>query len=46
MGLFRKDYVATVAFNLRPRRGPYGGGNQWASQLSTYLRRCSRAHLG
>jgi len=40
MGLFRKDYVATVAFNLRPRRGPYGGGNQWASQLSTYLRRC------
>lgn len=29
----------TVAFNLRPRRGPYGGGNQWAAQLASYLRR-------
>ena len=29
----------TVAFNMLPRRGPFGGGNQWLSQLSTYLRR-------
>ena len=40
MGLFRDKRVATVAFNLRPRSGPYGGGNQWADQLSTYLHRC------
>ena len=31
---------ATVAFNLRPRSGPFGGGNQWVAQLSDYLRRC------
>lgn len=31
--------VATIAFNVRPRRGPYGGANQWASQLVTALRR-------
>lgn len=31
---------ATVAFNLRPRSGPFGGGNQWVTQLSGYLRRC------
>jgi glycosyltransferase involved in cell wall biosynthesis len=30
--------VATVAFNMTPRRGPYGGGNQWLSQLSSYLK--------
>jgi len=40
MSLFRNKKTATVAFNLRPRRGPYGGGNQWAAQLSSYLRRC------
>jgi glycosyltransferase involved in cell wall biosynthesis len=40
MGFFRNNKVATVAFNLRPRSGPYGGGNQWAAQLSSYLRRC------
>jgi glycosyltransferase involved in cell wall biosynthesis len=32
--------VATVAFNMRPRSGPYGGGNQWLNQLSGYLKRC------
>jgi glycosyltransferase involved in cell wall biosynthesis len=32
--------VATVAFNLRPRNGPFGGGNQWVSQLASYLQRC------
>jgi glycosyltransferase involved in cell wall biosynthesis len=31
---------ATVAFNMRPRRGPFGGGNQWLRQVSTYLGRC------
>ena len=35
--------VARIAFNMRPRRGPYGGGNQWLNQLSTYLARCGYA---
>jgi glycosyltransferase involved in cell wall biosynthesis len=32
---FRKTAppVATVAFNMRPVRGPYGGGNQWLTQM-------------
>jgi Glycosyltransferase len=30
----------TVAFNMRPRRGPFGGGNQWLRQVSAYLGRC------
>lgn len=38
--IFRQQSVATVALNLRPRRGPFGGGNQWAAQVSAYLRRC------
>ena len=40
MAFIHSNKVATVAFNLRPRSGPYGGGNQWAEQLSSYLRRC------
>lgn len=31
---------ATVAFNMRWRRGPYGGGNQWLGQVGPYLERC------
>ncbi|MBE2205390.1 MAG: glycosyltransferase family 4 protein [Chthoniobacterales bacterium] len=31
---------ATVAFNMRWRRGPYGGGNQWLGQVAPYLERC------
>jgi len=39
-GIFtRKEPVATVAFNVRPRSGPYGGANQWATQLTAALRR-------
>jgi glycosyltransferase involved in cell wall biosynthesis len=34
----RRHPVATVAFNMIPRRGPYGGGNQWLNQLSSYLK--------
>ena len=30
----------TVAFNMRWRRGPYGGGNQWLGQIAPYLERC------
>jgi hypothetical protein len=41
--LRRERPVATVAFNMIPRRGPYGGGNQWLNQLSTCLRRCGYA---
>jgi glycosyltransferase involved in cell wall biosynthesis len=29
--------AATVALNLRPRRGSWGGANQWASQLARFL---------
>jgi hypothetical protein len=35
--------VATVAFNMLPRSGPYGGGNQWLNQLSAHLKRCGYA---
>jgi glycosyltransferase involved in cell wall biosynthesis len=30
----------TVAFNMKWRRGPYGGGNQWLGQVASYLSRC------
>ena len=36
--LRRRKPVATVAFNMIPRRGPYGGGNQWLNQLASYLK--------
>lgn len=39
MSLFGKRPVATVALNVRPRSGPYGGANQWADQLAKFLRR-------
>jgi len=32
--------IATVATNLVPRRGSWGGANQWASQLARYLHFC------
>ncbi len=35
--IFRR-HVATVAFNMRPRKGPWGGGNQWLNQMVDYLR--------
>jgi hypothetical protein len=41
--LRRKRPVATVAFNMIPRRGPYGGGNQWLNQLSACLKRSGYA---
>jgi len=31
--IFSRKPVATVAMNLKPRRGSWGGANQWASQL-------------
>ncbi len=39
----RKKPIATVAFNMRPKRGPYGGGNQWLQQASAYFERCGYA---
>jgi glycosyltransferase involved in cell wall biosynthesis len=39
----RRKSVATVAFNMAPRRGPYGGGNQWLRQLTAYLKSCGYA---
>lgn len=39
--IFRKNKsLATIAFNMRPKKGPYGGGNQWLHQVSAYLERC------
>ena len=35
---FSSTAVATVAFNMLWRRGPYGGGNQWLGQVGPYLR--------
>lgn len=32
--------IARVAFNMRWKRGPYGGGNQWLGQVAPYLQRC------
>jgi len=37
--MLRKKKLPTVAFNMPKRSGPYGGGNQWLTQLSAYLRR-------
>ena len=31
--IFSRKPVATIAMNLKPRRGSWGGANQWASQL-------------
>ena len=39
----RRKPVATVAFNMAPRRGPYGGGSQWLRQLTAYLKSCGYA---
>lgn len=33
-----KKPLARVAFNMRPRRGSYGGGNQWLTQTAAYLK--------
>lgn len=40
MKLFPPKPLATIAFNMRPKRGPFGGGNQWVAQLSKYLHAC------
>jgi glycosyltransferase involved in cell wall biosynthesis len=36
-GLFSKQ-VSTVAINLKPRSGSWGGANQWTSQLVRFLK--------
>jgi glycosyltransferase involved in cell wall biosynthesis len=33
----RRPAVARVAINLKPRRGSWGGANQWTSQLTRWL---------
>lgn len=35
-----QDPVGTVAINLKPRKGSWGGANQWTSQLTRYLQSC------
>lgn len=35
---FQAHPVATVAINLRPRAGSWGGANQWTSQVVRWLR--------
>ena len=39
MNLFSRFHrpIATVAMNLKPRAGSWGGANQWTSQLSRWL---------
>jgi glycosyltransferase involved in cell wall biosynthesis len=37
MPLFFKKSVATVAINLRPRSGSWGGANQWTSQITRFF---------
>jgi len=37
---FKTPSPVTVAFNMKWRRGPYGGGNQWLGQMAPYLKRC------
>jgi len=39
MGLFSGNHAGTVALNVRPVPGPYGGANQWARQMTLSLRR-------
>ncbi len=36
----RSPTGATIVFNMRPRRGPFGGGNQWLRQVSSYFGEC------
>ena len=37
MLIWPKKTVARVAINLKPRRGSWGGANQWTSQLTRWL---------
>ncbi len=38
MSIFNRCSRPSVAINLRPRRGSWGGANQWTSQVSAFLR--------
>lgn len=38
--IFSRKPPATVALNMRWRKGPFGGGNQWLGQIGPYLGRC------
>jgi len=37
---FSKKPPVTVAFNMRWKKGPFGGGNQWLGQMVPSLERC------
>ncbi|OGS18701.1 MAG: hypothetical protein A2219_00020 [Elusimicrobia bacterium RIFOXYA2_FULL_50_26] len=37
MGLFGFSKNARIALNMRPANRPWGGGNQWASQIASFL---------
>ena len=37
--IFPRHSIATIAVNVRPQSGPYGGANQWAQQICASLRR-------
>jgi hypothetical protein len=41
--MFGSKTYATVAINLRPRSGSWGGANQWTSQLTRFLKYCGFA---
>ncbi len=36
---FKKNRIATVAFNMRPSTGPWGGSGAFVNQMEAYLRR-------
>lgn len=38
MNFFKSSPRPTVAINLPPRKGSWGGANQWTSQLTAFLR--------
>ncbi len=41
--MFGSKTHATVAINLRPRSGSWGGANQWTTQLTRFLKFCGFA---
>jgi glycosyltransferase involved in cell wall biosynthesis len=38
--ILRRNPIANVAINLAPRKGSWGGANQWATQVTRYLEYC------
>jgi glycosyltransferase involved in cell wall biosynthesis len=39
MSIFSKDKIKRIAINMRPISHQWGGGNQWASQITSFLKK-------